>query len=925
MRRLAFVLAGVCLLPALPTTPVTRTSAAPRGLPGIVRDADGVPHITAETDAEAVRLLGYAHAQDRLFQMDYLRHQLSGTLGELLGAPAIESDIQLRTLGLRRAAEASVDAYPQSTLALVDAYADGVNAAVADMTALPPEYAALELTKASIEPWTALDTITAAKGLAFGQSFDLRDIDLTAALGAFQAAGAAGGFDGTKLFFEDTYRSAPFDPTVTTDLPSGASKRAEKRAVPAIKPETARLARQYLDTIRRVPALAALASRSESRSGSNWWVVSGAKSASGAALLASDPHLDLTLAPVFYEARLTVTNDPARGPMNVAGVSFPGTPAIVIGVNDRVAWGITYNPLDVTDVYQEKLTFDFRRGRLKSTTYGNKKEKLVAIAQEFRANLPGNGTADDQAFVEVLPGSGGITYVVPRRNNGPIVAVDSSGGLNNLTGLSIQYTGWGATRELDAFLLLARAGNFDEFTAAVKFIDMPTLNFGYADVDGNIGYRTSAELPLREDLAKLGRADGAPPYLVRDGSHQFRNEWAKQKRRPGDQSLPYRIMPFDLMPHDFNPEKGYIANGNNDPVGTTVDNDPLNTVLPDVGVYYLNVGYEGGFRVGRIARLLDAALAGGGKMTLDGMGAIQANDQMLDAEALVPAILAAFESADAAGASVDLAALGDDPRVVEAVGRLAAWDFSSPTGLREGYDPGDDPTALPEPTETEVRASVAATIYGVWRARVMANTIDATLARVGLADATPIDSASMAAMRNLIETFPTAHGVGASGLNFFEVAGAASPEEARDVILLRSLQEALDALAGDAYAAAYNHSTNQLDYRWGRLHRIVFRHPLGAPFDVPTAGGFADVAPNLPGVARSGGYGTVDAAIHGVRATGPNDFMFAHGPARRFLAEMLPSGVTAFEILPGGQSGDVTSPHYADQLGRWLTNRYHPL
>src|SRR6185369_7509227 len=182
--------------------------------------------------------------------------------------------------------------------------------------------------------------------------------------------------------------------------------------------------------------------------------------------------------------------------------------------------------------------------------------------------------------------------------------------------------------------------------------------------------------------------------------------------------------------------------------------------------------------------------------------------------------------------------------------------------------PGDDPEALPEPSESEVRASVAATIYAVWRGRVMANTIDATLARVGLADLLPddIDSVSMASLRHLLDTFPTAHGVGASGLNFFEVPDAVqTPEEARDVILLRSLAEALDALAGDEYASAFDHSTDQLDYRWGRLHRIVFRHPLGAPFDVPSAGGFRDLAPDLPGVARAGGYGTVDAALHPVR------------------------------------------------------------
>lgn len=937
MRAIAAAIVSLSFM--IPVAPPSAGAAAPRaarGTPGVERDAEGVPHITAPNDREAMRLLGYVHAEDRLFQMDSLRRQLSGTLAELLGAGAIASDIQFRTLGLRRAADASFDAYSRETRELAESYAAGVNAAIADMAEPPPEYAGLELTKAGIPAWTALDSLTIGKGIAFGQSFDTTDLELTVALAAYQEAGEAGGFDGAALFFEDAFRAAPFDPTVTVPNflertargPASASswKAAARNLRRAIRPETVRLARQYLDAIRGVPALAALAHRGESVSGSNWWVVSGDKTTTGNPMLASDPHLSLPMAPVFYEVHIRVTADPARGPMNVAGVSFAGAPAVILGVNDRIAWALTYNPLDVTDFYQEKITFNFRTARLKSTTYGNKKEKLVLIPQEFRANLAGNGTVDDGALVDVPPGSGGVTYVVPRRNNGPIISVDTSGGLDDLAAISVQYTGWGPTRDLEAFLAFARAETVDEFAAGVRLLDMPTLNAGVVTADGRIAYFTSGELPLREDLEKLGRVDGVPPFLVRDGTHAFRNEWIRQKRRPADQAIPYRILPFEEMPNARDPEAGYIANGNNDPVGTTLDGDPLNDFrFTTGGLYYLNVGYEGGFRAGRIARLLDAALADGGRVSLDDMARIQSNNQMLDAEALVPFVVDAFEAAGQPGAPAALASIAADPRVAEAVARLASWQFGAPTGIREGYDPGDDPENLPEPAESEVRASVAATIYSVWRSRVMANTIDATLARVGLGAAAPVDSASMAALRHLLDTFPTARGVGASGLSFFEVAGAPSPEAARDIILLGSLAEALDALAGDAYAAAFARSTDQLDYRWGRLHRIVFAHPLGAPFDVPNTGGFTDLAPGLPGVPKAGGYGVVDASSHAVRASSANDFMFAHGPARRFVGQVSPTGSEAFQIIPGGQSGDVRSPHYASQLGRWLTNRFHPL
>ncbi len=116
-----------------------------------------------------------------------------------------------------------------------------------------------------------------------------------------------------------------------------------------------------------------------------------------------------------------------------------------------------------------------------------------------------------------------------------------------------------------------------------------------------------------------------------------------------------------------------------------------------------------------------------------------------------------------------------------------------------------------------------------------------------------------------------------------------------------------------------------MDYRWGKLHRIVFDHPLGPPFNVPNYGPFTDLTPELPGIARSGGYQVVDASSHSARADGVNEFMFGSGPARRFVGELSPDGIEGQQILPGGQSGDITSPFYASQLGRWLTNDHHPL
>jgi penicillin amidase len=169
-------------------------------------------------------------------------------------------------------------------------------------------------------------------------------------------------------------------------------------------------------------------------------------------------------------------------------------------------------------------------------------------------------------------------------------------------------------------------------------------------------------------------------------------------------------------------------------------------------------------------------------------------------------------------------------------------------------------------------------------------------------------------------------GIGASGIPFFNVPDAPDMTTARDVVLLASLNDALELLASDEFAPAFGNSTDQDDYRWGLLHRIVFEHPLGVdPFNVPNGGGLTQVGPDLPGVARGGGYDVVDASGHSARADGLNEFMFGSGAARRVVAEMTPSGPVADEIIPGGRSGILLSPFYTNQLMRWLVHDYLPL
>ncbi|HEY6005268.1 MAG TPA: penicillin acylase family protein, partial [Anaeromyxobacter sp.] len=200
------LLAALALsLSALPSAAVPEVVAGLRADASIVRDRNGIAHVRAANEHDLFFLNGWVHAQDRLFQMDVSRRRASGTLAELFGPAALGSDVQLRTIGLRRAAERSLAALSTRARAGLEAYAAGVNAFVAGH-ALPPEYSALELTR--FDPWTPADSVVVGKLISFGLSFDL-DADRTQALFAYVQAGAVLHFDGEALFFEDLFRAAP--------------------------------------------------------------------------------------------------------------------------------------------------------------------------------------------------------------------------------------------------------------------------------------------------------------------------------------------------------------------------------------------------------------------------------------------------------------------------------------------------------------------------------------------------------------------------------------------------------------------------------------------------------------------------------------------------------------------------------------------
>ena len=906
----------------------------------VIRDNNGIPHIYARNEHDLFFLQGRVHAEDRLFQMDILRRSADGTLAELFGPALIDNDVEVRTIGLHRAAKRSLDAHPAPMVAIFQAYADGVNSFIEQAEAakdLPLEYGELGVT--SLRRWSALDSVLVGKALAAQTSLIVTDdIDLTIALGTYQGVGAASGlFDGTALFFEDLFRNAPFDPASTvpdamesfpTQGPDVAAwldrleQRIEKRAM--------KHGADYRDRIRRLKRVpGAMRLKDNDMGGSNSWVVAGRHTPGGKPLLANDIHLALESPTIFHELHLVAPG------FKVSGSSLPGAPCVVRGQNKSIAWGITNARLDVSDLFFEVIVEDPDSPSGFSSVHADAsgaltQEWIIPEIEVFNAIVKG--------VLETRKVQPALT--LPRRNNGPLITppepMDNPPFPGALSALSVQSVGFGPTRDPEGLCEVNRASNLEEFKSALQLVDFASQNFTYADKDGNIAYFISGELPLREDLQaispqNLPAVPPTPPFLIRNGFSG--NDWIPRtvETLPANQATPFEILPFDEMPQAINPPSGFIVTANNDQAGNTLDNNPLNDLREGgQGLRYLNWGGRNfSIRAGRIEDMLGEKLSSSGtrywwrnKVSFRDMKRMQADTVLNDARALMPHILGAYDRAGEVTANPVLAAVASDPRLGEAVERFRHWNFTTPTGIAEGYD-GD-------PNGGGIEASIATTIYSTWRGVMVANTIDATLDFISSFPDVPdlprpgSREEVVTALKHLLEK----NGIGVSGLNFFNVVGVDDPATRRDVIVLASLSGTLDLLASDAFAGVFGNSVDQNDYRWGKLHRIVFENPVGAinaEFNVPPGrGSFPLPADGIRGIPVDGGFETVDEAppkdASNIRVSDDQSFTFEFGPTGRYVARPGFLKVYGETSLPGGNSAIPGDINYLNLLEPWLRN-----
>ncbi len=438
---LLFILAGGGYLYLRSSLPQVGGRIAVPGLKAavtIARDADGIPLITAGDDEDAAFGLGFAHAQDRLFQMEMMRRYGTGRLSEIFGEPTLDTDRQMRVLGVYRLAEAEVPLVSAPVRRGLEAYAAGVNAFLATRSgALPPEFLLLRL---SPEPWRPADT------LVWGKLMD--------------------------LLLAGNYRAE------LTRARLARTLSAEELAFlyPAYPPDAPTTLAALAEIYRRLPLdrlYAALPPAVGPIHASNNWVVDGAHSTSGKPLVANDPHLAFGAPGFWYLARLKT---PER---EIAGGTVAGTPLVAIGHNDRIAWGMTTTGSDVEDLFIEKID-PADPGRY-LTPGGSEafaaREETIAVRGAASVVLRVRATRHGPVLSDVLPSD-------------PVEA-------GYVLALAAPFLA-GDDRTAEALWSINRAADWNEFRAALQWWAGPQQNIVYGDRDGTIGFIAPARVPIRK-------------------------------------------------------------------------------------------------------------------------------------------------------------------------------------------------------------------------------------------------------------------------------------------------------------------------------------------------------------------------------------------------------------------------------------------
>ena len=544
------------------------------GKASVCYDASGTPHVSSPTVEGLYFAFGYATARDRLWQLEVLRRTGRGTIGELLGMDKAKSDFFVHALSIPQNSEKIVNALDRAAepWRILSSYTDGINAFLREPGhPLPPEFRTIGERPGR---WTPQDCVA----VIFLQGLDLAQWSLYDRFAYRDKASEIGGDEGVK-------HRQQLEPYVRYETLTGEASYSvvgEKPGPkPKPKPKPKRRSRAEAEELESLFAAARswLPDRAEQTSfGSNVFVISGQKSASGKPMLANDPHLRLAAPSFWYRAHLTCQ---AAG-LNVSGFSVPGVPAIVCGRSDHMAWGVTYLYADSFDVFVERLAPD-----------GSDAVRFKGHEEPIRSERP-------TVWVKM----GGIKIPVfwqalRYTRHGFILAEDKKKGI----ALSIKFAGTDVVESKLRLLSMGHATSVAEFREELRDLFQPTLNFCFADDAGHIGYQTAGFVPKRDNRDRMLAVPGDTGEYEWDG-----------------------FVPFEQMPGGVDPQHGFFANANNYPVA------------PEKFPSYYSSAVFPHYRGQRIDELLRAE----SKLSLADLAAIQTDVLVPDARIFRPQLLELF-------------------------------------------------------------------------------------------------------------------------------------------------------------------------------------------------------------------------------------------------------------------------------------------
>jgi len=521
----------------------------------------GVSHIFAENEEDMYFSLGYIHAQDRLWQMDLGRRVAEGRLSEILGKELLDYDILFRTIGIDRTVLKQYDKLSSKSRSVLEAYSRGVNSFMEENSSnLPLEFDILDYKPDTWKPEHSLELVK-LMGWELNLSW-YTDLMFAEIVKKF-------GYEKAKDFFPDYPEDAPF--IVNNDLqgkPKSDSliKKQEKNNSTGynffnnpteIENYYSSVSDKAYNFFKLSKDFRTYMGTEGIHVGSNSWVISGSRSESGKPLLANDPHLALLAPSKWYEVSLYDN----QKKYSVCGFTIPGVPAVAIGHNDVISWGLTNLMCDDTDFFILKKDSSDNNKYI----YKNRSEFPDSSVQNIRIK----DVADEYIFTVYS------TIVGPVISNLEKVGFMGNQKFRNDNSselLTFKWTGYESSDELEAFYNINNAKNWDEFQKALKTYSAPALNFVYADTSNNIGYHAAGFIPLRNNTGEVN-----PGIPVNDPINL--NDWSG-------------FIPFEELPKSFNPQEGYIVTANNKP-------------LKNYNHYISNL-YEPPYRAARIEEMINS-------------------------------------------------------------------------------------------------------------------------------------------------------------------------------------------------------------------------------------------------------------------------------------------------------------------------------